>query len=114
MAVNVPSDFPREPLSGGVSGAQPKLLAKKVGDKYLVGMTDEEWEERYEICVDLSQQLILYCQRKQAEKPEWSIGDILCKTIQGIRSKNWDLSEAEIIWTMERVAQGLHSAQPKQ
>lgn len=108
MAVNVPLDFPRETLSGGVPGAQPKLLVRKVGDKYLAGMTDEECEQRYEICIDLSQQLILYCRRKQEEKPEWSTGDILRKTSQGFRSKTWDLSEDEIIWTMERVAQGLH------
>ena len=114
MAVNVPLGFPRETLSGGVPGAQPKLLVRKVGDKYLAGMTDEECEQRYEICIDLSQQLILYCRRKQAEKPEWSTGDILRKINQGIRSKNWDLSEAEILWTMEQVAQGLLWTQPKQ
>ena len=114
MAVIVPSDFPREPLLGGVPGAQPKLLASKVGDKYFSGITDEEWEERYEICLDLSQQLILYCRQKQLEIPEWSIEDILRKISQGIRSKNWGLSEAEILWTMEQVAHGLHWTQPKQ
>lgn len=109
MAVEIPADFPRGLLPGSVPGAQPKLLVRKVGEKYLTEMTDEECEQRYEICKDLSQQLILYCRRKQEEKPEWSTGDILRKISQGIRSKNWDLSEAEIIWTMERVAQGLHS-----
>lgn len=114
MTVEIPADFPRELLPGGVPGAQPKLLARKVGDKYLAWMTNEEWEERYEICSDLAQQLISYCKRKQTEKPEWSVEDILRKTSQGIRSKNWDLSEAEMIWMMERIAQGLHSTQPKQ
>jgi hypothetical protein len=109
MAVEIPADFPRGLLPGSVPGAQPKLLVRKVGDKYLAGMTDEEWEQRYEICIDLSQQLILYCRRKQEDKPEWSTGDILRKISQGIRSKNWGLSKAEIMWTMERVAQGLHS-----
>ena len=114
MAVEIPADFPCGFLPGSVPGAQPKLLVRKVGDKYLAGMTDEECEQRYEICIDLSQQLILYCRRKQAEKPEWSTGDILRKISQGIRSKNWDISEAEIIWTMKQVTQGLHSIQPKQ
>jgi hypothetical protein len=114
MAVEIPANFPRGLLPGSVPGAQPKLLVRKVGDKYLAGMTDEECEQRYEICIDLSQQLISYCRRKQEMKPEWSTGDILRETSQGIRSKNWDLSEAEILWTMERVAHGLHWTQPKQ
>ena len=114
MAVSVPSDFPREPLVGGVSGAQPKLLARLISDKYNSGITEEEWKERYEICQDLSQQLILYCQKKQLEKPKWSIEDILRKTSQGIRSKNWEISETEFIWMMERVAQGLRPTQPNQ
>ena len=77
-------------------------------------MTDEECEQRYEICIDLSKQLILYCRRKQEAKPEWTTADVFRKTSQGIRSKNWDLPEAEIIWTMEQVTQGLQSTQPKQ
>jgi hypothetical protein len=114
MTVEISADFPREFRPGSVPGAQPKLLVRKVGDKYLAGMTHEECEERYKICIDLSQQLILYCRRKQEKKTQWSTGDILRKTSQAIRSKSWDFSEAEIIWTMERVAQGLHWMQPKQ
>ena len=114
MTVEIPADFPRESLPGSVPGVQPKLLVRKAGEKYFSGMTGDEWRERYEICADLAQQLIAYCKRKKTERPECSIEDILRKTNQGIRSKKWDLSEAEIIWTMKRVAQGLHWTQPKQ
>lgn len=74
MAVEIPADFPRGFLPGGVPGAQPKLLVRKVGEKYFSEMTDDERRERYEICSDFAQQLISYCKRKQTEKPEWSIG----------------------------------------
>lgn len=107
MTIEIPADFPREFLLGSVPGVQPKLLVRKAGEKYISGMTGDERRERYEICADLAQQLISYCERKKNERPEWSIEDILRKINQGIRSKNWDLSEAEILWTMERVAQGL-------
>jgi hypothetical protein len=107
MTVEIPADFPREFPPGSVPGVQPKLLVRKAGEKYISGMTGDERRERYEICADLAQQLISYCKRKKNERPEWSIEDILRKINQGIRSKNWDLSEAEILWTMERVAQGL-------
>ena len=115
MTVEIPADFPHEEFRlGGVPGAQPKLLVRNVGEKYFSEMTDQERTERYEICADLAQQLISYCKRKQTENPEWSIGDVLRKTSRGLRSKNWDFSETEILWMMERVAQELHSTQPKQ
>lgn len=115
MTVEIPANFPHDEFRlGGVAGAQPKLLVRKVGDRYFSGMTNDERQERYEICTDLAQQLISYCKLKQIEKPEWSIEDVLIKTSKGLRSKNWDFSEAEIVWMIERVAQELHSTQPKQ
>jgi hypothetical protein len=108
---SIPDSFPREPCFGAVSGAQPKVLVRKEGGIYAAGQTEPERLERYEICLDLVQQLLPYCQRKKVAKPAWSIQDIVDKTHQGIRSKNWDFSEAEIQWTMTQVGQGLHEPQ---
>ena len=92
---------------------QPKLLVRKVGDLYVAGQTQAERLARYEICLDLVQQLLPYCRRKKTEKPAWSVQDIVDKTHQAIRSKNWGLSEAEIQWAVAQVAQGLHEPQPE-
>jgi hypothetical protein len=34
-----PADFPQDYGTGAVGGAQPKLLARKVGGKYVCGLT---------------------------------------------------------------------------
>ena len=109
----IPDSFPREVFGGAVSGMQPKLLVRNVGDRYVAGQTQGERLARYEICLDLVQQLLLYCRRKKTEKPAWSIQEIVDKTHQAIRSKKWGLSEAEIQWVMAQVAQGLHEPQPE-
>ena len=110
MAVNVPADFPRDPPPGAVPGAQPKLLARRVGDKYVAALTDEEVAERFRICEDLVRQLLPYCHSKHLARPDWSTEVVLRKTFIGIRSKRWDFSDAEIAWTLRQVAQWLHWA----
>ena len=108
MASVVPPDFPRDPQSGAVPGTQPKLLARRVDEKYVTGLTNDELAERFDLCEDLVRQLVPYCQRKRSERPEWSSEVVLQKTSVGIRSKDWDLSDAEIAWTMRQVAEKLH------
>ena len=110
---SIPDSFPREPCFGAVSGAQPKVLARKAGDIFVAGQTEPERRERYEICLDLVLQLLPYCQRKQVEKPAWSIEDIVRKTHHAIRGKSWNFSGAEIEWVMARVAQGLQWPLPE-
>lgn len=114
MTVEIPADFPREFLPGSVPGVQQKLLVREIGGKYLSGMTGAERTERYEIGADLNSSLSRTANAKKNEMPEWSFEDILCKTNQGLRSKNWDLSEAEITWTIVQVAQGLLGTESKQ
>ena len=110
---SIPDSFPREPCLGAVPGAQSKVLVRTEGDIYVTGQTETERLERYEICLDRVQQLLPYCQRKQVEKPAWSIEDIVYKTHHPRRGKNWDFSGAEIEWVMERVAQGLQWPRPE-
>lgn len=110
---SVPDSFPREPCLGAVPGAQPKVLVRKAGDIFVAGQTESERRERYEICLDLVQQLLPYCQRKRVEKPACSIEDIVDNTHHAITEKNWDFSGAEIQWVMARVAQELQRPLPK-
>jgi len=110
---SVPDSFPCEPCFGAVPGEQPKVLVRKAGNIYVAGQTQIERRERYEICLDLVQQLLPYCQRKRVEKPAWSMQDIVDKTHHAIRGKNWDFSGAEIEWVMTQVAQGLQWPLPE-
>ena len=103
----VPDDFPIEPVLGAVSGVQPKLLAREIKGKYVVGRTAEEHRERYLACEDLAQQLAAYCMRKATENPEWSRAYNLERTAKGLRQKAeagvWDVGTAEQVWVMARV-----------
>ena len=101
---NVPADFPRDTLLGAVPGAQAKLLARKVGDNYVVGLTQEELQERYIVCEDLVQQLVPYCSRKQREYATWTEAEILSKVAKALQAKKWGQSPAEISWIIGRVA----------
>lgn len=104
----VPEDFPLEPVLGAVSGVQPKLLAREVEGRYVVGRTAEEYRERYLACEDLANQLAAYCARKARENPEWSRAYNLERTGKGLRQKAeagvWDVGPAERVWVMARVA----------
>lgn len=103
----IPADFPRQAPLGAVPGLQPKLLARKVDGRYVVGLTDEEIFARYETCEDLVQQLTAYCGRKQQKRPDWTPEGILQKVTSAIRKKSWDFSELELRWVMTRVEQQL-------
>jgi hypothetical protein len=69
-AATTPEDFPNDTMLGAVSGAIPKLLARRIGGKSVGGMTDEELYLRYDACFDMVNQIIDYCCRKLKEQPE--------------------------------------------
>ena len=105
----VPPDFPRETLPGAVTGVQPKLLARIVDGKYLVGTTDAELQERYAICQDLAKQLVAYSRRKAAENPDWAHAQILERVRKGTlqKAREWQLSDNEVKWLLGQVPKQL-------
>ena len=103
----VPPNFPRARDIGSVSGVQPKLLVTKVGEQYMKTFTDEELEARFAMCEDQLIQLLPYCRRKAREHPEWSSEQLLHKVSQSLRTKGWDLTEAEVNWLVEQLNAGL-------
>ncbi|MDW5443802.1 hypothetical protein [Polaromonas sp. SM01] len=103
----IPASFPRDPWPAAIPGAQPKLAARLIDGCYIVGMTDEELLERYEMCEDLIQQLLVYCKRKQTEHPEWSREALLQKVEKSARTQGWDISPIEITWLIGRLRERL-------
>ena len=100
-----PSDFPKDQALGAVSGVQPKLTVRKVGDTYVHGLTAEELYERYDACVDLVNQLSDYCQRKLDADPNWRPEDLLQRVRTAVEGRNdWDFSQGEVDWTIRHVA----------
>lgn len=102
--VNVPADFPRNPDPGSISGFQPKLLARRIGEKFVVGYTPEEVKQRYLYCQDLVDQLVPYCERKKREHPDWSEAYLLEQIKASLHRKDWGLSALEIDWMVSQLA----------
>ena len=102
----IPADFPREKPLASVPGVQPKVVARLVNGQYIIGLTDEEWLERYEGCEDLARQFVSYCTRKVAENPALTRELCLVRASKGFALKvqrgEWDFSEAEQDWVMKR------------
>jgi hypothetical protein len=99
-----PADFPRDQGLSAVSGVQPKLLIRRVGDVYIHGLTAEELYARYDMCFDLVNQLADYCRRKLNERPEWSALELFEKVQASVGSRSeWDLSAGEVRWVMDQL-----------
>ncbi|MDR5798232.1 hypothetical protein QCE49_33065 [Caballeronia sp. LZ008] len=114
---HLPADFPRTTAQGSISGAQPKLLLRKIGDTYQAGPTDDEVYDRYIVCDDLAQQLAAYASRKMTANA-WSLQTAVSKVEAGVFKKVhsgiWDFSTAEVTWTIERARQILTDANAAQ
>ncbi|TAM55187.1 MAG: hypothetical protein EPN57_04075 [Paraburkholderia sp.] len=109
----VPDDFPREPAPGLVPGAQPKLLVRKMDERYRIGLTDEELWARYEACEDLARQLAEYASRKMSSSG-LLLNDALERVAKGLKAKvgasQWDFYPAEITWMIKRTRELLSAA----
>ncbi|PRX84133.1 hypothetical protein B0G73_1611 [Paraburkholderia sp. BL25I1N1] len=72
MSQQVPEDFPRNVTPASLPGAHPKLAGRLIDGKFVVGLTEEERFERWDICEDLAQQLIGVARKEASKYPEHS------------------------------------------
>lgn len=77
-----------------------------------MGLTPEELRVRWELCQDLVDQLVPYCERKRTERPDWSQEQLLSKVATAVRGKGWDVSEPELQWVVGRVGAALAQERP--
>ena len=105
--MTIPEDFPRDPWPASLSGVQPKVAARLIGGKYVVGLTPEELAVRYDNCSDLVLQLTAYCERKLTADPSLVLDDYLPKVEQSCAGKGWDVSPIELTWIMGKVREAL-------
>lgn len=99
---DVPEDFPRGFNAATIPGTQAKFLARKIGERYVVGLTHEELYERWEYCEDLAQQLAARTRRKQAAGLIPDVDAFYAETEKRVRGQGWNISEAEVQWLMKR------------
>lgn len=99
----IPADFPRPPYLGAVAGAQPKLLVRRSGDKYVSGVTDAELQSRYEICLGLIRQYVAYGLALRAECLDYSAQNLIDEVAVKMHADITSLTHSEIRWVLERV-----------
>lgn len=99
---NVPDDFPRDVGPASVPGKQPKLVGRLINGKVVVGQTDDERFERWEVCEDLAQQLVAKAQKDSAKHPQHSREVTLQRIRRAIGSRGW-VSVVEADWLVERL-----------
>lgn len=101
----IPSDFPRDFMMGSVSGAQPKLLARKIGERFVVGQTEEEVYERWSALEEKAQKLA------DDTIIGMKIGEVrflrghYIALDRGIQAAGWDITRNERGWLMSRISQ---------
>lgn len=107
LQLQIPDDFPKEGPISSISGTQPKFVARKIGDRYVVGRTPEELFERHACCEGLVQQLVKYATSKATEDSDWKHGLFLERTSKAVaqqcQSREWDITPEEQEWIMARV-----------
>lgn len=101
--MNIPDDFPRQPDSAALSGAQPKIAVRLVDGKYTSVYTQAELETRYDVCADLVTQLVAYYHRKKLQQPDRTQNELLMRIEEALGQKGWGLTNAEIAWCMRQV-----------
>ncbi|WP_284454521.1 hypothetical protein [Cupriavidus campinensis] len=100
---DVPADFPRITIPAVVTGAQPKIGVREIDGRYVVGQTEEERYERWDICEDLAQQLLPVAQKDEAGQPGQERERTLCRVRISVSQKGW-CSEDELDWIIGRLA----------
>jgi hypothetical protein len=100
--MKVPDDFPHDVAPAALAGAQPKLAARMINGRFVVGLTEEARSERRQICEDLAQQLIVPARKDAAKYPQNSHDVVLERIRDAIAGKYWG-SVVEMNWIIVRL-----------
>ena len=109
IAISVPADFPRKLSSGCVSGTQPKILLVQSGGRFTQGPSEEERAGRFLMCDDLVQQIVAHTRRKQLERLDLTLEQLLVEIDKKMRTKGWEVYPPEFDWIMGRVRSEMFS-----
>jgi hypothetical protein len=94
----VPDDFPRELDLAALSGMQPKVSARLIEGRYVVGMTPVERLAQYLMCQDLVEQLLAYHQKHQQDDPPMDVEELVIRFYGTARRHQWPTTVLENLW----------------
>ncbi len=99
----VPLDFPREAPPSSLAGVQLKFSGRLVDGAFVIGRTADEVAQRHAACQDLLAQLEPYARGKLESMPGLTLQACIAATAEGVRRKDWGLSEAEVQWVSDQL-----------
>ncbi|WP_322092619.1 DUF2442 domain-containing protein [Paraburkholderia bannensis] len=102
ISAQIPDDFPCHTTPTSLAGAQPKLAARRIGSRVVVGMTARERYERWDVCEDLAQQLVPKALKDAARFPDNSPDATLRRVQQAIDDEEWTTA-METEWLIRRL-----------
>lgn len=103
---NMPSGFPKDWFLGALPGAQLKFLARQIDDKFVVGPTQNELQQRYQLCIRLSaqyQRLHLHLSEHDSPTDDASVQPRLADVFVYVALRSWDLSPRERAWIVDKI-----------
>ncbi|MEW9585836.1 hypothetical protein [Paraburkholderia sp. DGU8] len=98
----VPDDFPHDVAPAALAGAQPKLAARMIDVQFVVGLTEEERLDRWQICEDLALQLMVPARKDAAKYPQKAHDVVLGRIGDAIVGKDW-CNVVEMNWIIARL-----------
>lgn len=98
----VPDDFPRDTTPASLPGAQAKLAVRRIGGRFIIGLTAAERFVRWDLCEDLAQQLVPKALKDAAKFPQNSHDVTLRRMRRAIEGKGWT-TVVETDWLMARL-----------
>lgn len=103
---SIPGDFPCGGATTSLSGIHPKLAVRRddTTGLYVTGPNDVELRERYDICVDLVDQLVAKCSRnRQTKYVAMSEQAILSGLFNKLKKSGWGTPH-EMAWIIRHTA----------
>lgn len=109
-----PTDFPRNQDFASVSGFQPKIAVRKIGDMFVAGLTEEELYSRYVVSHDMTNQLVDLCNSELVERKNVAVGELFREVREGVAGKrDWGFTDAERHWMMVQLCLRMGWPSPK-
>lgn len=98
----VPDDFPRDTTPASLAGAHAKLAVRRIGGRFIVGLTAAERFVRWYLCEDLAQQLVPKTLKDATKYPQNTCEVTLRRMRRAIEGKGWT-TVVETDWLMARL-----------
>jgi hypothetical protein len=102
VGITIPDDFPHDLAPAALTGAQPKVAARLIDGRYVVGMSADERLAHYLMCQDLVDQLLAYFARKMDHSPQ-AVEQLVLNFYHTAARQHWETTVVENRWIEQQL-----------